>query len=417
MPKKIITFLLCVVLLMGCSPERTFVPDYQTSTDHLTMEFAIVNTEDAGESETELPTEIEAAPADTIEHTTEELSLLEGSSFSIHFIDVGQADAALVECDGAYMLIDGGNKEDSQIIYTVLKNAGVDHLNIVVGTHAHEDHIGGLPGAFAYATSDLTLCPVTTFDSNAFEDFAKHAEAVGGGITVPNVGDTYSLGSATITILGANSTEDTNDTSIVLRIDYGNTSFLFTGDAEWDAEQTILESGAALSATVLKVGHHGSDTSTGYRFLREIAPQYAVISVGNGNEYGHPTEDVLSRLRDADVTVFRTDMQGDIFCSSDGETVTFTASKNEDADTLSSAGAGRNDIEEQEAVEEETLAAEDTEAESPAISYIVNTNTGKFHYPSCSSVDQMAEKNKLEVTDSRDSLVSQGYDPCGRCDP
>ena len=203
----------------------------------------------------------------------------EKSSFKIHFIDVGQADAALVECDGRYMLIDGGNKTDSNVIYAVLKKAAVPKLDIVVGTHAHEDHIGGLPGAFNYTTADLTLCPVKSYDSNAFEDFAKYAEQKGNGITVPKQGDTYALGSAKVKILGLNGSSETNDTSIILRIDYGETSFLFTGDAERNAEQAVLNKGIDLSATVLKVGHHGSDTSTGYVFLREIMPKYAVISV------------------------------------------------------------------------------------------------------------------------------------------
>lgn len=253
--------------------------------------------------------------------TTETVSA--DSSFQIQFIDVGQADAALVSCDGHYMLIDGGNKADSNVIYTVLKRNNITHLDLVVGTHGHEDHIGGLPGAFQYATADKTLCSVTSYDSKAFQNFADAAASRGGGIIVPQVGDTYQIGSARVEILGVNEDNDTNNTSIVLRIDYGSTSFLFTGDAEREAEQAILNRGANLQATVLKVGHHGSDTSTSYPFLREIMPKYAVISVGTGNSYGHPTDNTLSRLRDADVQVFRTDLQGDVFCSSDGKTVTF----------------------------------------------------------------------------------------------
>lgn len=351
----------------------------------------------------------------------------ENSTFSIHFIDVGQADAALVECDGKYMLIDGGNKEDSSLIYSVLKKAAVQKLDIVVGTHAHEDHIGGLPGAFNYTTADLTLCPVTSYDSDAFEDFAKYAKKSGGGIKVPSVGDEYELGSADITILGVNSGSDTNDTSIVLRIDYGSTSFLFTGDAERDAEQTILNSGADLSATVLKVGHHGSDTSTSYPFLREIMPEYAVISVGKDNSYGHPTDDALSRLRDADVKVYRTDLQGDIYCTSDGKTVSFRPEKNADADTLAAPAPKPAPA----------PAPAPTPAPAPApvvvpsvpqesapsivepvgIDYVGNKNSKKFHYSDCKSVKQMKESNKFFYTGTRDEMISMGYDPCGNCHP
>lgn len=255
------------------------------------------------------------------------VKLPENSTFSVHFIDVGQADAALVECDGHYMLIDGGNKEDSNVIYTVLKNAGVTKLDIVVGTHGEEDHIGGIPGAFRYAAADLTLCSVTNYDSKAFQTFNRYANEKGGGITVPSVGDQYPLGSATVTVLGVNGGSKANDTSIVLKIQYGETSFLFTGDAEEEAEKAILRSGADLSATVLKVGHHGSSTSTSYQFLREIMPAYAVISVGKDNSYGHPTDNTLSRLRDADVTIYRTDLHGDIVFTSDGKTVSVSTDK------------------------------------------------------------------------------------------
>lgn len=351
--------------------------------------------------------ETEKLPTETTENTVGA-----DSTFNIHFIDVGQADAALIECDGHYMLIDGGNKADSNVIYSVLKKSSVPKLDIVVGTHAHEDHIGGLPGAFNYTTADVTLCPVKSYDSNAFEDFVRYANQNGGGITVPSVGDTYSLGSATIKILGVNGGSDANNTSIILRIDYGSTSFLFVGDAEREAEQAVLNSNSNLSATVLKVGHHGSDTSSSYVFLREVMPEYAVISVGTGNSYGHPTEDALSRLRDADAKVFRTDMQGDIYCTSDGKTVTFTVEKNAEADTLAGAGLGGNHNTESNEPENSQNGDEPVQA-----TYVLNTSTKKFHYPTCSSVKQMAEKNKKEVTSTRDEIVGQGYSPCGRCHP
>lgn len=340
-----------------------------------------------------------------------------GSTFSIHFIDVGQADAALVECDGHYMLIDGGNKADSNVIYTVLKNAGVTHLDIVVGTHAHEDHIGGIPGAFNYASADLTLCPVTSYDSDAFDDFARYANEKGGGITVPTVGDTYTLGSAEVRILGVNGGSDTNDTSIVLKIQYGETSFLFAGDAEREAEQTILNSAADLSATVLKVGHHGSDTSTTYPFLRGIMPTYAIISVGTSNSYGHPTDDTLSRLRDADVTVYRTDLQGDIYLTSDGKSVTVTTDKAATDEALTAPCSNVKIDNHDSKPSQETSSGSSTETSpTPSTSSTSNEtmvwipNSGsKYHTRSnCSNM-----KNPTQVTESQ--AISMGYTPCKRC--
>ena len=384
------------------------------TTDNISDEPTASTSESITQTTTEATTEATTAP--TTEATTPPIvTPPQNSSFSIHFIDVGQADAALVECDGHYMLIDGGNKADSNVIYSVLKKAGVSKLDIVVGTHAHEDHIGGLPGAYNYCSADLTLCPVKNYDSNAFEDFVKYANQKGSGITVPSVGDTYALGSSSVKILGINGGSDPNNTSIVLRIDYGETSFIFTGDAEREAEQVLLNSGVNLAATVLKVGHHGSDTSTTYPFLREIMPQYAVISVGTGNSYGHPTEDTLSRLRDADVAVFRTDLQGDVFCSSNGQTVTFSVSKNSDADVFGNIG---NNSTQKPTEPEETQRPNETEDDEPeGTHYVLNTNTKKFHYPNCGSAKKISEKNRQDYYGTREELIAMGYSPCGNCDP
>ena len=400
-------------------------------------------TEVASEPESESESESEVAPESESEseeatELPESETLPAGKSFSVHFIDVGQADAALVECDGHYMLIDGGNKEDSNVIYSVLKKKYINKLDIVVGTHAHEDHIGGLPGAFKYATAELTLCPVDSYSSDAFEDFAKSADQKGGGITVPKVGATYKLGSATVEILGLNAGGDSNNSSIVLRIDYGATSFLFTGDAEREAEQALLNAGKNLSATVLKVGHHGSESGTSYVFLREVMPSYAVISVGEGNSYGHPTDAVLSRLRDADVETFRTDLQGDIYCTSDGKTVSFSVDRNADADTLTAPAPSVVESEPTSEGPSTSSSSESTgssgggsgsgsaskpdpEPESEEVpagtDYIGNKKTKKFHEPSCSSVDDMNESNKFYYTGTRDEMIDMGYVPCKRCYP
>lgn len=354
-----------------------------------------------------IQTEIFERESDTEEDYsgTEELSVevFERSTFSATFFDVGQANAALIECDGHYMLIDGGNKADSSKLYSILKNLEVDYLDIVVGTHMHEDHIGGLAGALNYASAGITLCPVTDYDSDVFNDFKRYAESNGGGIIVPQIGDIYSLGKATVTILGLNA-GDENDASIVLKIQYGETAFLFTGDAGRDAERVILDSKANLLATVLSVGHHGSESSTTYPFLREIMPKYAIISVGDNN-YGHPTEAVLSRLRDAGVDVFRTDLQGDIQCISDGRNITIKVEKNAEIDSF---------IQKPNSVIEKVENTAETGSENL---YILNTNTHKFHYPHCSSVNKMKDSNKVTYSSTRQKLLDTGYSPCGNCNP
>jgi len=394
----------------------------ETTTESIgqTEESAVESEEVKSEETTLSETETEAETTTAAE--TEE-QIAEDSTFSIHYIDVGQADAALVECDGHYLLIDGGNKADSSRIYSILKKEEVPKLDMIVGTHAHEDHIGGLPGALNYTTADKTLCPVTSYDSDAFQDFKKYADRNGGGITVPKAGEEFDLGSASVKIVGVNGGSDANDTSIVLKITYGETSFLFTGDAEREAEQAVLADGYDISATVLKVGHHGSDTSTTYPFLREIMPEYAVISVGEGNSYGHPTDNTLSRLRDADVKVLRTDLQGDIYCTSDGKTVTFTTERVADESKLMKAGSVPVPETTARATEAETTAKQTKETDkyvtevTPGTDYVLNTNTKKFHYPSCGSVKKMKDKNKREYTGTRDEVIGMGYDPCGNCHP
>ena len=333
-------------------------------------------------------------------------------SFSICFFDVGQAEAALVECDGHYMLIDGGMAADSSKMYSVMKKHGITELDYVVGTHSHEDHIGGIAGALNYAKAKTVYCPVISYDSKAFNNFNKAVTKCGASITVPRKGDTFSLGSASCSILAVNTEHDTNNTSIVLRITYGNTSFLFTGDAERETEQAILAGGIDIRSTVLKVGHHGSETSTSYVWLREVDPEYAVISVGKDNSYGHPTEAVLSRLRDAEVTTFRTDMQGDITCVSDGNKVEFTVGRNADADVFASVGSNSTQRSGQT-----QWAGSFANNEPAGQTYVLNTNTKKFHYPSCSSVGQMKEKNKEVFTGSRDDVIARGYVPCKKCNP
>ena len=325
--------------------------------------------------------------------TPEAPSIHEESGLTVYFIDVGQADSSLVICDGHAMLIDGGNAADSDLIYTFLREHKVNHLDYIVATHAHEDHIGGLAGALNYATVDIAYCPVDEYDSKAFSSFVKYLGEQGKAITIPRHGDTFILGGSIVDVIApVKQYDNTNNTSIVLRLTYHDVSFLFTGDCEREAEADILESGYELSATVLKVGHHGSDTSTSYPFLREVMPQYAVISCGSNNQYGHPHDDTLSKLRDADVTVFRTDMQGTIICNSDGFTVSFAVDRNADAVT--------NPTKPFVSVDEEY--------------YIGNINSKRVHRPSCSGLPN--EKNRVLFT-TLGEATDAGYTPCGTCKP
>lgn len=366
--------------------------------------------------------------------------ITQAGTLTVTWLDVGQGDAAVIQCGGQAMLIDGGKPEKSSYIYAWLQQHGLSYLDVIVATHVDADHIGGLSGALNYASVGTAYCPVTTGTTETFQSFVKYLAQRGKQITVPTAGETFALGGAQVQILGPlHRAEDSNDNSIVLKVSFGATSFLFTGDAERAEEQDLLNAGVNLQSTVLKVGHHGSDTSTSYPFLRAVAPQYAVISVGAGNSYGHPTEAVLSRLRDAGVTTFRTDMQGEITAVSDGQTVNFGTAKNAAAETLANAGAGQNagqtgggnsatqtagsgqNTGGAAAIASANAGGGNADgaagAGTTAGSYVLNTNSHKFHLPSCSSVDTISPKNRKDVNESREQIIREGYAPCKRCNP
>ena len=343
------SWLLIISLLAGCVFTPAQTPDLSdptgsSSSQQITSPSTVPSTAPtaapttAPTTPTTTPTTAPTTPT-TPPATEPGTNLPEDSSFAVHFIDVGQADAILILCDGKTMLIDGGNKADSNLMYTYLKKHNITHLDYLIGTHAHEDHIGGIAGALQVATVDKVYCPTTSYSTQAFKNFVNAVNNRGAKIEIPTIGTTFNLGSAVCTILAVNTdNKDLNNTSIVMRVVYGENSFLFTGDAEDIVEKKLLSSGMELKSDVLKVGHHGSNSSTTYQFLREVMPEYAVICVGTDNTYGHPTENTLSRLRDAEVKTFRTDKQGDIICVSDGKTITFTVSRNADMDMYQKIG-------------------------------------------------------------------------------
>ena len=314
-----------------------------------------------------------------------------GDGLMVHFVDVGQADCILIECGSEFAIIDGGNKDDGQLVVSYLEQQGVQELSAVICTHAHEDHVGGLPSVLSVYPTAAVYGPTRTYSSNIFDDFLYYTDQQRLEVTIPAPGDTLTVGDAVLTVLGpVQSYAETNDTSIVVRLDYGDTSFLFTGDMEVAAENDMLDYWSGNSdifhVDVLKVGHHGSDTSTGYRFLYEVDPTYGVIPVGKDNSYGHPHAEPLSRLRDAGVTLLRTDELGHILAVSDGKEITFTWGN-------------------------QTAQPEAVEPAEPQV-FIGNKNSKKLHSEDCGSLP--GENNRVYF-DSYQQAIAEGYEPHGTC--
>lgn len=246
--------------------------------------------------------------------------------FVVHFIDVGQADCALLEYNGQFVLIDGGYPESGPAVVEYLQEQGVEELALVVATHLHGDHLGGLPTVLSVFPTQRIWCSSRTYYSNTYDQFCYYADQQDVLIENPMIGEKLLLGDVQLQLLGPISKDyvDLNNTSLVIMATYENNKFLFTGDMRWEAEKELVEAGTDLKADVLKVGHHGSYTSSSYVFLREVMPEFAVISCGRNNEYGHPHAEPMSRLRDAGITIYRTDQMGTIIATSDGENISFT---------------------------------------------------------------------------------------------
>jgi beta-lactamase superfamily II metal-dependent hydrolase len=241
----------------------------------------------------------------------------------VHFIDVGQGDAILIEAENSAMLIDAGENNKGTIVTDYLETQNIKKLDYVIGTHPHSDHIGGLDTVINSVAVDTVILPSATHTTDTFEDLLDALEENNLSITMATVGDEYNLGPATFTVIGPNSStyDDLNNYSVGIKLTFGDNSFLFTGDAGKLSEEEMLENGIDLSADVLKLSHHGSNTGNGEAFLQAVNPTYAMICVGADNDYGHPHVETLEAMLNCGIKVYRTDVQGTVVFTSDGKNI------------------------------------------------------------------------------------------------
>lgn len=250
---------------------------------------------------------------------------------AVHFIDVGQGDCELIQYMSTGILIDAGETPNGPKVAQYLKDAGITTLEYVVATHPHSDHYGGLAEVVKDFDVEHVLMPDVTSNDSSFQKLLEAIKAKGLKIETPKPGSALAtaIGGLTLDVFAPNSASysDTNEYSIVIKAAYGATSFLFTGDASSVSEAEMLKNGYDLSADVLKVGHHGSTTSTSQAFLDAVNPSLAVIEVGKDNPYGHPNAEILDRLNKYGVRVYRTDLNGTVTMVSDGAKITVSTEK------------------------------------------------------------------------------------------
>ena len=323
------------------------------------------------------------------------------SLLKVHFLDVGQGDSTFIELpNGETMLIDAAEKSESDKIVTYIFSQGYDTINYVIATHPHSDHIGGIPDILNNFIVDNFYMTSAANDTANYQDMldaiVKNGAASHTSAAEDIIIDQPDL-SAEIVAPKDIECDNLNDTSIVLKLSYKENVFLFTGDAEKYEEDNIWTN---IKCDVLKVGHHGSSTSTSKNFLKKTEPEYAVISCGLHNSYRHPSDKTLAALADKGIKTYRTDMQGTIVFTSDGENII----------------ADKNPVEYASKPDLSTTSSSSAPPAPTTSEYVLNTNTKRIHYPSCDSVKKTKDENK-KVTNDYESAISEGYQPCAICNP
>lgn len=303
---------------------------------------------------------------------------------NVHFIDVGQGDCIFIQTDDENMLIDAGNPENGADIAAYLHSLGVTRLNDFIGTHPHADHLGG--GAYIVREFNPEHIYMTEMVSSSyfFEKLLDTIDDMDISVETPKIGALYRKGSLNVKFLGPKKEfSGTNDNSIITRVDFGNTSALFTGDAEKAAEYELLSADADLDVDLFKAGHHGSSTSNIPEFLKAVSPEIAVIQCGRNNSYGHPHHETIERFKNLGADIYRCDEMGTIILKSDGERFVYVKSE-----TIS----GDN---------ESTL-------------YIGNIKSKVFHLSTCKNLPSKANSVYFKT---RIQAIEQGYKACGNCRP
>lgn len=413
--------LAAALLLAGCTSDRSMPQEPAAD--------AGARIQQSQEQETEVAVEEIPVSEQAVAH--EEMDGL----LTVTFLDVGQGNAVLVENEGQYMLIDGGDRNYSSYVVSYLQKQGVGELEYVISSHYDADHLNGIIGALHVFPCETLLAADYTTDTRVYQSLLSVIEQKDIALAYPQMGDTYTFGAAEFTVVcpDAYDYSEDNDNSVGIRLVYGDNSFLICGDAGTRVEKMMMQSGLDIASDVYLASHHGSANSSSRDFLEAVQPKAVVISAGMDNSYGHPSKMVMEHIAAVGASLYRTDQQGVIMVTSDGKNLTWNVEASTDfrsgeevADSVGQSGVqnpqtGVKSNGETEAFCEVTEQMEENSQNSgeqeTVSTYILNRSTKKFHHSSCSSIDSMKEENKAEFEGSREEVLEAGYSPCGRCNP
>ena len=432
MKKRRTGILLAVILLAAFAlmnacgktgQENYLTPEETEATDKLTKELTDNNSEETDqnivpEEESDPETEY-SAESDTAEVTELQSESAPGGEMAVHFLDVGQGLSILVQSGGQTLIYDGGSRNASSFVVSYLKKQEVSTIDYLISSHYDEDHVSGLIGCLNAFNVKNVICADYVHDSGLYQSFVDTVASLGLKAQHPAVGTTFSFGTGSFTILAPREavSGDSNENSVAIRLTNGSNHFVFTGDAQSGSEADMIQSGLDLTCDVLCLGHHGSASSSSAAFLMATQPDYAVISCGADNSYGHPDDLVMEYLSSMELPLFRTDKQGTIIACSDGTVINWNVEPCNDytpGDYSDSETAPQNNV---SASDSSETVSEPVSEPASGNSYVLNTNTHKFHYPFCYSAAKIKDKNRQDYVGTRDELISMGYDPCGNCNP
>ena len=259
------------------------------------------------------------------EHSEVETHSLGNGVMKVHFLDVGQGLCIMAELDDQVLIYDGGDRDTSSFVVGYLKQQGITQIDYMISSHYDSDHVSGLIGCLNAFDVKNVIGSDYEHDSKLYASFMETVEQEGLEVQYPEVGETFAFGDAMITILAPEEIKrDSNANSVAIKLTYGESNFIFTGDADYSSERRMIESGIDLDVEVLSLGHHGSASSTSAIFLQNTTPEYAVISCESNNGYGHPHEEVVEMLEDMEISLFRSDVQGTVVASTDGNLITWS---------------------------------------------------------------------------------------------